>query len=60
MMVDSIPVYLDQKIRSFNEPGIYSYFCSPHPWMTGFVIVADQDDEDSINDEGEQEEDDDD
>jgi plastocyanin len=29
--------------HTFNEPGTYSYFCSPHPWMTGFVIVGDQD-----------------
>ena len=56
----------DSFSHSFNEPGIYSYFCSPHPWMTGFVIVVDQDvgmqddEEDAINDEGEQEEDDDD
>lgn len=33
----------DSFSHTFNEPGIYSYFCSPHPWMTGFVIVDDQD-----------------
>ena len=27
---------------TFDEPGTYSYFCSPHLWMTGFVIVDDQ------------------
>ena len=44
---------------------MYSYFCSPHPWMTGFVIVEDQDanilgddEEDSTDDEEEQDEDD--
>lgn len=54
----------------FNEPGIYSYFCSPHPWMTGFVIVDDQDankqdddevdpkdDEEEQNEDGEDEDD---
>jgi plastocyanin len=50
---------------TFDEPGMYSYFCSPHPWMTGFVIVEDQDanilgddEEDSTDDEEEQDEDD--
>ena len=50
---------------TFDEPGLYSYFCSPHPWMTGFVIVEDQDanilgddEEDSTDDEEEQDEDD--
>lgn len=50
---------------TFDEPGTYSYFCSPHPWMTGFVIVDDQDaniqgddDEDSTDDQEEQNEDD--
>jgi plastocyanin len=51
----------------FNEPGIYPYFCSPHPWMTGFVIVdgsiqdadmQDEEEEDSAVDEEEQDEDD--
>jgi plastocyanin len=49
---------------TFNEPGIYSYFCSPHPWMTGSVIVDEQDaniqvddEEDSTGDEEEQTED---
>ncbi len=51
----------------FNEPGIYPYFCSPHPWMTGFVIVdgsiqdsdmQDDEEEDSTVDEEEQDEDD--
>jgi plastocyanin len=23
----------------FEEAGIYAYFCSPHPWMNGYVIV---------------------
>lgn len=46
----------------FNEPGIYSYFCSPHPWMTGFVLVdgdmQDDEEEASAVDEEEQDEDD--
>jgi plastocyanin len=29
----------DSFSHTFNEPGIYSYFCSPHPWMNGFVLV---------------------
>ncbi len=24
---------------TFTEPGVYFYFCEPHPWMTGRVIV---------------------
>lgn len=28
---------------TFTEPGIYSYFCSPHPWMNGFVLVEEND-----------------
>ena len=23
----------------FNTPGTYNYFCTPHPWMLGQVIV---------------------
>jgi len=23
----------------FTEPGRYEYFCIPHPWMTGVVVV---------------------
>ena len=48
----------------FNEPGIYPYFCSPHPWMTGFVIVDDHNadtqsdvERDTMDDEEEQDED---
>jgi plastocyanin len=54
----------------FNEPGVYPYFCSPHPWMTGFVIVdgsiqdadiqdedEEEEEEDSAGDEEEQDED---
>lgn len=25
--------------RTFDEPGTYEYYCLPHPWMTGAVIV---------------------
>jgi plastocyanin len=55
----------DSFSHTFNEPGIYSYFCSPHPWMTGFVIVdgsvqdvdvQDDEVEDSADDEEEQDE----
>jgi plastocyanin len=56
----------DSFSHTFNEPGIYSYFCSPHPWMIGFVTVDDQDaniqgddDEDSTDDQEEQDEDED-
>jgi plastocyanin len=28
---------------TFTEPGIYSYFCSPHPWMSGFILVQSHD-----------------
>jgi plastocyanin len=56
----------DSFTHTFNEPGIYSYFCSPHPWMTGFVIVDDQNADtqsgvegDSMDDEEEQDENDD-
>ena len=24
---------------TFDEPGEYEYFCSPHPWMRAKVIV---------------------
>lgn len=23
----------------FEEPGRYDYFCIPHPWMNGIVVV---------------------
>ena len=26
--------------HTFDEPGRYSYYCLPHPWMDGTVIVA--------------------
>jgi plastocyanin len=26
--------------QTFTEPGTYSYFCSPHPFMTGTVVVT--------------------
>jgi plastocyanin len=29
----------DSFTYEFTEPGVYSYFCSPHPWMNGYVIV---------------------
>jgi plastocyanin len=57
----------DSFSHTFNEPGIYSYFCSPHPWMICFVIIDDQDadtqsddEEDSTDDEEGQDENDDD
>ena len=44
----------------FNEHVIYPYFCSPHPWMTGFVIADGSiQDADMQDDEQEQDEDDD-
>jgi plastocyanin len=24
---------------TFASPGVYTYYCDPHPWMTGTVIV---------------------
>jgi plastocyanin len=57
----------DSFAHIFNEPGVYPYFCGPHPWMTGFVIVdrpiqdadADmQDDEDQQDEVDEDDEDD--
>jgi plastocyanin len=24
----------------FDTPGVFVYHCTPHPWMTGFVIVS--------------------
>jgi plastocyanin len=27
------------KAITFAQPGIYSYICTPHPWMYGQVIV---------------------
>ena len=50
----------DSFSHTFNEPGIYSYFCSPHPWMIGFVIVDDQDIDVQNDNEKEQDEDEDD
>jgi plastocyanin len=29
----------DQFSFTFDEPGTYPYYCVPHPWMTGTVIV---------------------
>lgn len=26
--------------RTFDEPGSYDYFCTPHPWMIGQVVVT--------------------
>lgn len=26
--------------RRFDEPGVYTYNCTPHPWMKGVVRVA--------------------
>ena len=29
---------------TFDTPGVYRYFCVPHPWMKGTVIVTTDDD----------------
>jgi plastocyanin len=29
----------NSKTITFNEPGVYYYLCTPHPWMYGQVIV---------------------
>ena len=26
--------------HTFNNPGAFAYFCSPHPYMTGTVVVT--------------------
>jgi len=26
-------------VYSFTQPGVHSYYCVPHPWMTGTVVV---------------------
>jgi nitrite reductase (NO-forming) len=26
---------------TFDDPGEYDYFCAPHPWMVGVVVVTD-------------------
>ena len=49
----------------WSKPGVHQYFCSPHQWMTGFVIVdgsvqnADmqQDDEEEQDDDDEDDDD---
>jgi plastocyanin len=53
----------DSFSHTFNEPGVYSYFCSPHPWMNGFVFVEQEantqdDQEEDSTDEEEQDIDD--
>ena len=30
--------------ETFDTPGVYRYFCVPHPWMKGTVIVTTDDD----------------
>jgi nitrite reductase (NO-forming) len=30
----------DAASLTFDEPGEYRYFCAPHPFMTGTVVVA--------------------
>jgi len=51
----------DSFSHTFDESGIYPYFCSPHPWMTGFVIVDESiQDANMQDDEEEQDEEDDD
>jgi len=29
----------DSKAITFTQPGIYYYICTPHPWMSGQIIV---------------------
>ncbi|MCC6790336.1 MAG: cupredoxin domain-containing protein, partial [Thermomicrobiales bacterium] len=26
--------------QTFTEPGVFSYVCDPHPWMTGVITVV--------------------
>nr|MDP9177931.1 cupredoxin family copper-binding protein [Gemmatimonadota bacterium] len=28
--------------RTFTKPGTYNFFCTPHPFMTGVVVVRAQ------------------
>jgi plastocyanin len=32
---------------TFNTPGTYRYFCVPHPWMKGVIVVSRGDDRDN-------------
>ena len=37
---DSGPLALDDSFSQvFNDPGIFTYHCSPHPFMIGTVVV---------------------
>ena len=39
-LFDSRTLHTDDKFSfEFKTPGIYDYFCKPHPYMTGKVIV---------------------
>jgi plastocyanin len=29
----------ESSVVKFDKPGTYSYFCVPHPWMTGTIVV---------------------
>jgi quinohemoprotein ethanol dehydrogenase len=29
----------ESKVITFTQPGIYYYICTPHPWMSGQIIV---------------------
>ncbi|MBT5206234.1 MAG: hypothetical protein HOM00_03905, partial [Acidimicrobiaceae bacterium] len=29
----------DSFSHTFTEAGTFDYFCTPHPWMTGTVVV---------------------
>ena len=38
---DSGPFGRDETYsQTFSEPGTFSYFCSPHPFMTGTIVVT--------------------
>ena len=37
----------DEWSYTFEEPGTYRYFCVPHPWMKGTVVVVDSDESSS-------------
>ena len=28
------------KTLTFNTPGVYHFYCKPHPWMTGQLTVT--------------------
>lgn len=42
LSLDDAPLLRQDEIyeMTFNEPGTYTYYCGPHPWMTGEIVVT--------------------